>query len=263
MVATIQLAGPRSPLDRVGGRRLYLDAGTGGQRHVKILIVSDIHGNYDALSALPEGYDKLWVLGDLVNYGPEPAEVTEWVRKRAAIVVRGNHDHAAGFGVDPRCSAPYRAMASATQRFTESVLSREQKEFLANLPLMATAEAGDALFLLCHAKPSDPLFGYCPPESEQWPTEVGRLLADVVLVGHTHLPFVRRVGNCTIVNPGSLGQPKTGGSEASYAVWNDGAIELKLFSYPFERTISKIGDLPIPDGIRQDLASVLRTGGTF
>ena len=71
---------------------------------MKIVIISDLHGNYDALSALPESGDELWVLGDLVNYGPQPRAVLNFVRSHAAAVVRGNRDHAVGFDVDPRCT---------------------------------------------------------------------------------------------------------------------------------------------------------------
>jgi protein phosphatase len=63
---------------------------------VKLLILSDIHGNLDALHAIRESYDELWVLGDIVNYGPEPGEALEAVRATASIVVQGNHDHAVG-----------------------------------------------------------------------------------------------------------------------------------------------------------------------
>ena len=81
---------------------------------MKIVIISDLHGNFDALSALPESCDELWVLGDLVDYGPQPREVMSFVRSHAAAVVRGNHDNAVGFDVDPRCNPRYHAMASAT-----------------------------------------------------------------------------------------------------------------------------------------------------
>ena len=63
---------------------------------MKLLILSDIHGNLDALHAIRESYDELWVLGDIVNYGPEPGEALEAVRATASIVVQGNHDHAVG-----------------------------------------------------------------------------------------------------------------------------------------------------------------------
>jgi len=55
---------------------------------MKIVIISDVHGNYEALFHLPEDYDQLWVLGDLVNYGPQLGEVLSFVRNRTARVVR-------------------------------------------------------------------------------------------------------------------------------------------------------------------------------
>jgi len=114
---------------------------------------------------------------------------------------------------------------------------------------------------LCHAVPSDPLFTYCPPDSDRWEKELELVNADILLVGHTHLPFVRELRREEVVNPGSLGQPKTGRPAACYAVWDGGAIELRSFAYPFEETIRKIGHLPIPIHIRASLAAVLRYGG--
>src|SRR5712691_13569471 len=97
---------------------------------MKALIISDLHGNHDALSALPESYDELWVLGDLVNYGPEPAVVVAFVQRKATFAVRGNHDHAVGYNEDPRCTPRYAAMAAATQKMSEAHLNSEQKRFL-------------------------------------------------------------------------------------------------------------------------------------
>ena len=90
---------------------------------MKLLILSDIHGNLDALHAIRESYDELWVLGDIVNYGPEPGEALEAVRATASIVIQGNHDHAVGHCDDSRWSARFREVAEATRRFTSSQLS--------------------------------------------------------------------------------------------------------------------------------------------
>ncbi len=128
---------------------------------MRILIVSDIHGNYDALSSIEETYDELWVLGDLVNYGPEPAAVIDFVRSKAAVFVCGNHDYAIGFNQDPRCSDRFREMAEVTRRFTDAVLGFGYKQFLRDLSWHAERRCGDTRFYLCHAVPSDPLYGYC------------------------------------------------------------------------------------------------------
>jgi protein phosphatase len=213
---------------------------------LKILIISDVHGNAQALNALNESYDELWVLGDLVTYGPEPTEVVQHLRQHASQIVRGNHDHAVGYNVDPRCSPPFRAMAEATRQHTMKTLSDDDKGFLRDLPLTASVERGGRRFFLCHATPSDPLFAYCPPESPAWSQECASVDADIILVGHTHLPFVKRFGTRTVVNPGSLGQPKDGGPDASYAVWQDGEVTLRKVPYPVDRTVAKIRELPLP-----------------
>lgn len=227
---------------------------------MKIVIISDIHGNFEALAALPEAYDELWVLGDLVNYGPDPAAVIDFVRSKAAVVVCGNHDYSIGFNQDPRCSGRFREMAEATRRYTDSVLSIEQKHFLRHLPPYVETERNGARFYICHAVPSDPLYGYCQAESPRWVTEVEGINADIVLVGHTHVPSVQSFGPRLVVNPGSLGQPKTGSPEARYAVWQDGKIELKSYSYPVEPAVAKVQALPIQDTLRDELSAILRTG---
>ena len=61
---------------------------------MRIAVISDIHGNMESLSVLKEPYDELWVLGDLVNYGPDPGAVIDFVRAHATVVVQGNHDRA-------------------------------------------------------------------------------------------------------------------------------------------------------------------------
>ena len=161
---------------------------------MKLLIVSDIHANLEALQAvLGESHDELWVLGDLVNYGPNPSEVVELVRRRASMVIQGNHEYAIGNSADPRCSRPFREVARAVQDYTESVLNAEQKEFLRNLPRTAVRTIDGCRFFLCHATPTDPLFKYCPAEPAWWAPEIARVEADIVLTGHTHLPFTMKM----------------------------------------------------------------------
>ena len=227
---------------------------------MKILIISDLHGNYEALRALPEEYDELWVLGDLVNYGPEPAAVVDFVRAKSKVMVRGNHDQSIGYDEDPRCTPRYKKMADTTRRYTASVLSEDQKKFLRELPLDLELRRPKTRFYLCHAKPSDPLYGYCPEDSPDWITEVGNIFTDVLLVGHTHTPFMRRIGECLVVNPGSLGQPKTGRPDACYAVWEDGSVQLKEYVYPVAKTVEKLRALSFPSDVEQDLITVLQTG---
>jgi predicted phosphodiesterase len=120
---------------------------------------------------------------------------------------------------------------------------------------------GPQKFYLVHAAPTDPLFGYRPQDSELWEKEIQSINADVLFVGHTHTPFIRQVGGCTIVNPGSLGQPKTGRPLACYATWEDGEISLKEYNYPLKRTIRQLRQMPLSKQDIEQLIAVLKTGG--
>lgn len=226
---------------------------------MKIVIISDLHGNSEALRALPERGDELWVLGDLVGYGPEPCEVVDEVRAGASLVVRGNHDHAAADPAGRRWRPRYREAAEATSRHAASVLGEDRLGYLGGLPLRAEAERRGTRFSLAHATPSDPLYGRCESD-EGWAEEVGPLEADIVLVGHTHLPSIRRIGGRLLVNPGSLGQPKSGRPAACYAVWQDGRIELRSFDYPVEETVGRLRALGLPRDVEEGLVGTLRTG---
>lgn len=227
---------------------------------MKIVIISDIHANMEALEALPTLGDQVWVVGDLVNYGPDPAAVVEWVQKHATFVIRGNHDHAVTSGEDPRCSAPFREMSQVMMAYTLANLRGDQREYLGSLPLAAMESVEGVSFFLCHAAPSHPLFAYIAADSAHWEQESGMTPADVVLTGHTHIPFIRTFGKHIVANPGSIGQPKTGSPLACYAVW-DGGLELHSYPYDCEATIRKIEKLAIPQNVKHDLAGVLRMGG--
>lgn len=226
---------------------------------MRIAILSDLHANLDALQAISDSWDQLWVLGDLVNYGPDPAGVVDFVRAHAVTVVRGNHDHAVGYSADPRCSPAFRAMARVMQAYTESILNQEQKAYLRQLPLTALREVDGKRFFLCHAAPSDPLFRYGPQEPAFWAQEAGAVNADILLVGHTHLPFILNAGPRQVVNPGSVGQPKHGRCEACYALWDDGKITLKSKAYDVGKTVARLLALPVDAGIRSQLIDVLTT----
>lgn len=227
---------------------------------MKIVIASDLHANEEALAVLPRDYDHLWILGDLVNYGPNPAEVVEYVRSHASKVVRGNHDHAIGFGEDPRCCGRFRELAGATGQFTNNQLEPDDREYLRDLPLQLKLQVHQTRFWLCHAVPSDPLFGYAPKKSDQWQEECKHVTANILLVGHTHTPFMENFGDCLVVNPGSLGQPNNRTALACYAVWEDGIVSLCQTVYNVETTIAKVQAMPIPEDVQADLVTLLRSG---
>ena len=118
---------------------------------MRVLVISDVHGNADALRAVLEDagrWDDVWVLGDLVDYGPEPQVVVDMVRElRPGLVVRGNHDNAVAFGVDCLCDPKVHELSVYTrQAISARLLSREQVEWLRGLPTTARKSADGATY---------------------------------------------------------------------------------------------------------------------
>ncbi len=139
---------------------------------MKIAIVSDIHGNMDAWRGFVEDYDELLVLGDLVNYGPQPELVVREVMERATLVVQGNHDYAVAYGDDSLWRRRYRMMAETTRKFTSGSLQTAELDYLRRLPQQLETERVGVRFHLVHAMPSNPLWGSLAPNSSMWIQEL-------------------------------------------------------------------------------------------
>jgi predicted phosphodiesterase len=236
---------------------------------MKILLLSDIHGNWPALRAAlaaePDA-DQILCLGDLVNYGPQPAECVTWAMRTLTPdwLAQGNHDRAVALDESPRCSAAYEALAAATQAPTSQVLTPDMKQFLAGLQPLQRFQLDSAICVACHAVPSDPLYLYLPENSPVtlWDSELNAVkYPDFLFVGHTHLPMKTRIRRTLVVNPGSVGQPKDDDPRAAYAIWDDGEVTLRRAGYDVEKTIAAYHGLGIEPHIADTLAEVLRTGG--
>lgn len=230
---------------------------------MKILVISDIHGNLAALDAVTEKADMIFCLGDIVNYGPYPKACTERIRALTNNVVRGNHDNAVGRNMDCGCSVKYKELSDAGKIFTNASLPAEEKDFLGNLPTTLHLELEGRRFLLSHGSPGGDIYKYLRPDvsDKQWESELMNIAADTVFVGHTHLPMIRNLRGVTVVNPGSVGQPRDGIPMASYAVWEDGHVEIKRVHYDIEATIKGLQETNIPSHLISVLTKILREGG--
>ena len=91
---------------------------------MKVLIVSDIHANWPALSAVvaAEPYERLLCLGDIVDYGPHPRPCLEYIRQHADWTIRGNHDNALGLGVDCGCRGDFRELSVSTRAWHRTLM---------------------------------------------------------------------------------------------------------------------------------------------
>jgi len=174
---------------------------------MKVVIISDLHANLEAVSGPSARVRPAMVLGDLVNYGPNPAEVVDFVRSRAKHVVRGDHDqflattmtHGArgGSGNLPRRreNSHVRDSQDATTLSCANCLFRCNSSLVTHVSGCATRSVRSALWIR-------------PPESEGWKEECVRTPAEILLVGHSHVQFMKKVGDCLLVNPGSSDSPR-------------------------------------------------------
>lgn len=242
---------------------------------MRVLVISDIHGNADALQKVLEHavrWDKLWVLGDLVDYGPEPHLVVDLIRSlKPDVIVRGNHDHAVAYNTDCLCAPEVHDLSVYTRtNISYKLLSREQVEWLKTLPLRMEVVVNGKRFYVVHGSPRSPLYGYLKPglsydeiRLHLTPSPLAvrpRLVkADYVVVGHTHIPWRTTVNNINVVNPGSAGQPRDGVPRASYVIIDTEtmSIEHHRVGYDVGRVLSKLRSLGLAERYYQWLRRIL------
>jgi putative phosphoesterase len=187
---------------------------------VRVAALYDIHGNLTALDAVLAEVDADVILvgGDTVM-GPFPSETLERLRSLSGDVrfIRGNADREVYDEKPGR--APHEAFEYARSR-----LSAEQLEFLRTLPL--TLSIGPVLF--CHATPrnDEEIFTKISPD-ERWAEALAGVDADVVVCGHTHVQFDRRIGDTRLVNAGSVGMPYEHEPGAYWALLDGADVELR------------------------------------
>jgi len=237
-------------------------------------IVSDIHGNLAALDAVlrllaDQGAERYVCCGDLVGYGPEPAECIERVRSLGATTVAGNHDH----GVVGKLALDrFNAAAEAALGWTTGRINDRGREYLDSLPL--TAAAGP-LFVV-HASPTGPGEWRYVVDRADADAELDRLTGSLCVLGHTHVPVVwERVGDGPVrrlpgqqlvlredakylVNAGSVGQPRDGDPRACCMLYDEGSRELAIHRVGYD--IAGVQRLMLDAGLPVVLATRLAAG---
>ena len=228
---------------------------------MKILVLSDIHSNWPALSAVRGSFDACLFAGDVVDYGTDPIPCIDWLREHATAAVRGNHDHAVAQRIQPRSGSGYRALAAVTRPLHWQTLQPSQTRYLAELPVTQHVTVGDASFFLVHGTPRDPLDEYLTDDSDAWLARLESVEADFVCVGHTHIPFHLDLGRIQVLNPGSVGQPRDGDPRCSYAVIENGRVEIHRVEYDIDATLQQMEQSGLDADSLHLAESILRNGG--
>ena len=217
----------------------------------ELAVISDVHANLEAFESVlaeAKGLDIL-CLGDLVDYGANPNEVVELVRRRGIKSVMGNHDWAALNGD----TSMFNARAAMSSVWTRAHLTNQNLEFIRTLvPEFRTELEGTAAYFT-HGSPDDRLWEYVDPRthSDLFGFYLSKLKVGLIGLGHTHVPYVWEERGKVVFNPGSVGQPRDGDPKASFAVLRaDGQevrVEIRRVPYDVRKAASKIREAGLPE----------------
>ena len=245
---------------------------------MKRAIVSDIHGNLEALEAVladiaAQGISEIHCLGDIIGYGPNPRECIDEVMGFGACIL-GNHDSGAVFDPEGFSSGAEKAIFwtrdqlenAPDQATAEKNIARSQ--FLAELQRTRRENS----FLYVHGSARSPTNEYVFPEDVYNARKIQKifsLIEQYCFQGHTHVPGIftedckfyspDNVGNRyklgagkVMINVGSVGQPRDNDPRCSYVVLEDGVVQFRRVPYPLEKTIEKIYAIPELDNFLGD-----------
>ena len=250
---------------------------------MRALILSDVHGNLEALQAVlaaAEPFDALWNLGDVVGYGGSPNEVVELIRARAQVNVRGNHDRVCcGLG----SAVGFNPVARAAAMWTKEELNAGNVAWLKEMARGPVTPEGQSAATCVHGSPLNE-DQYILSMRDAW-APLQQMTAAVTFFGHTHVQggfsqkehewheikprfqtrneaeswkMVIPGGTRHLVNPGSVGQPRDCDWRAGFAVYHSETAEVVYWRVPYDVTSAQ-GRI-LMAGLPERLAARLREG---
>ena len=233
-----------------------------------IALISDIHGNLPALEsafadAKKRGAGRFFCAGDMTGYGPFPDEVCNFLQKHRIPAITGNYDQKV-IAVARHGSITAQDMKEKKQKillWTVERLSRKTHNYLSHLPeSMDRPLSSGQKILVVHGSPvslDDTV--YPSITSPGLAVKLGDVRPDILVCGHTHIPFVKRISGILDVNCGSAGYPVDGDPRPSYALVCAGSGlapsgRIIRFDYDKNKTITALETTSLPKGLRKDFA---------
>lgn len=246
---------------------------------MRIAVISDIHSNIYALEAVlndieTKNVDLITCTGDLVGYGTRPNEVIETIKRNKILTIMGNYDDAIGnYKIICGCDYPDpkdAEKAGLSMHFTGQETTDENKTYLKNLSKEVTITFHEKTIRFVHGS-TRVINEYLNENSKEADEVMGELVEDILVCGHTHIPYAKYYGEKLLVNAGSVGKPKTGSPDANYVIIDiknsdeidklDSSVEIEIVKVPydFEKSAKEIEEneiLPI------DFARLIREGSS-
>lgn len=233
-----------------------------------IAFISDIHGNMPALEAAVadatvRGAGRIMCAGDITGYGPFPEDVCRFLRKRRIPAIIGNYDQKVIDMVKQGESAAegMKLKKKKILRWTAEHISRETIRYLSGLPEHLDLKlAGGYRLLVVHGSPlsiDDAIYPSITRRGLE--AKLGDMRPDILVCGHTHIPFVKHVHRVLVINCSSTGHPIDGDPRPSYALVDarPGAAprgHVVRFEYDRDRTIQALRETSMPKGLQKDFA---------
>lgn len=236
---------------------------------MKIVVISDIHGNLEALNRVlkyidnMEGENRIVCLGDIIGYGPDPVECFKIVESLTDRVCLGNHEYAI-----QEEDYDYQMAKSARKaiRWTRDLLGEGIREAISRLPIQI--EGDNVLYV--HASPDNPMQWKYITNTRNAHSSLIEMKHSLCFVGHSHIPGIYAYDELqgdsnkatltgddkTIVNVGSVGQPRDGSPMLSFAVFDDDNrnVEIIRLEYDYRKTMAKIEKANLPFLLAERLA---------
>ena len=204
-------------------------------RFMKLGLISDVHGNVQALKAVlaaleEDGVDFVLCAGDLVAYGANPSQVVKILRDRAIPCVTGNYDFAVAHHLTSASRKPStpsnEPLKRAALEWTQAHTSDADKRFLRGLPWRMDFVVDGLHIAMLHAGLEYLDAFYTPNEPDAMYALYNRVRTDIVVLGHTHESFTYRALGGLMINPGSVGRSINGDVRAAYAVLDTNTLEV-------------------------------------
>jgi putative phosphoesterase len=227
---------------------------------MRIATFSDVHGNIHALQAAmddidQQGIDQLYCLGDLVGYGAFPNQVIELVRGRHIPTIMGNYDDGVGFDKD-ECGCAYtddemRRLGLVSVEWSKQQVTADNKAYLRHLLSDIRLNFHGRRLRLLHGSPRRINEYVYEDRAAKSLSRIAQAAdADVLVMGHTHLPYVKEVDGVLFVNDGSVGKPKDGDTRAAYAIFDIGdelKVTIRRVAYDVQAAAAAVRASALPD----------------
>ena len=215
---------------------------------MKIAVISDIHGNVDALievlkKAKKEGVAHLLVLGDIVGYYYHPDKILEVLSEWSFDLIKGNHEKILEDVItDASLSESIRLKYGSGHQEAIKKLTKEQLAFLKGLPETKSVRFDNTSLLMCHGSPWSNDYYIYPDCEKEVILKCDSAAHDFVLIGHSHYAFAIKNENSVLINPGSVGQSRQTGGKASWCIINtvNRCFQMMSTDYNTENLLSEV-----------------------